>query len=43
MEELIALRLPSEDHQRTLATFIGWARYGDLFAYDELEGTVSAQ
>ena len=43
VEELIALRLPSEDHQRTLATFIGWARYGDLFAYDELEGTVSAQ
>ena len=34
--ELIALRLPSEDYERMFKTWIGWARYGDLFAYDEL-------
>ena len=39
--ELIALRLPSEDFERTFETLIGWARYGDLFAYDELAGELS--
>jgi NitT/TauT family transport system ATP-binding protein len=43
VEEVIALRLPSEDYQRTFATFVGWARYGDLFAYDEAEGAISLQ
>jgi NitT/TauT family transport system ATP-binding protein len=41
--ELIALRLPSEDYQRVFQTWIGWARYGDLFAYDEVEGVISPQ
>ena len=43
VQELIALRLPSEDYERMFKTWIGWARYGDLFAYDEAAGVVSAQ
>jgi NitT/TauT family transport system ATP-binding protein len=39
--ETIVLRMPSEDYQRVFETWIGWARYGDLFAYDEIEGAVS--
>lgn len=39
--ELIILRLPSEDYERVFATWIGWARYGDLFAYDEEEGVIA--
>jgi NitT/TauT family transport system ATP-binding protein len=38
--ETIVLRMPSEDYERVFGTWIGWARYGDLFAYDEAEGTV---
>ena len=41
--ETIVLRMPSEDYQRIFETWIGWARYGDLFAYDEIEGAVSLQ
>jgi NitT/TauT family transport system ATP-binding protein len=41
--ELIALRLPSEDFEKVFATWIGWARYGDLFAYDEVKEEVSLQ
>jgi NitT/TauT family transport system ATP-binding protein len=41
--DLIILRLPSEDYERTFATWIGWARYGDLFAYDEVERVISPQ
>jgi NitT/TauT family transport system ATP-binding protein len=41
--ELIALRLPSEDFERVFTTWIGWARYGDLFAYDEVREEVSLQ
>jgi NitT/TauT family transport system ATP-binding protein len=36
--ELLALRLPSEDFDRTFQTLVGWGRYGDLFAYDEASG-----
>jgi NitT/TauT family transport system ATP-binding protein len=41
--ELVVLRLPSEDYERVFATFIGWARYGDLFAYDEASGEITPQ
>jgi NitT/TauT family transport system ATP-binding protein len=41
--ETIVLRMPSEDYDRVFLIWIGWARYGDLFAYDELEGVVSLQ
>jgi len=39
--ELIALRLPAEDFERTFQTLVGWARYGDLFAYDEVAEELS--
>jgi NitT/TauT family transport system ATP-binding protein len=39
--ETIVLRMPSEDYERVFQAWIGWARYGDLFAYDESDGTVS--
>ncbi|HTN51811.1 MAG TPA: nitrate/sulfonate/bicarbonate ABC transporter ATP-binding protein [Anaeromyxobacter sp.] len=41
--ETIVLRMPAEDYERVFATWIGWARYGDLFAYDEDEGVVALQ
>jgi NitT/TauT family transport system ATP-binding protein len=41
--ETIVLRMPSEDYQRVFDVWIGWARYGDLFAYDELQGSVALQ
>jgi NitT/TauT family transport system ATP-binding protein len=41
--ELIVLRMPGEDFERVFATWIGWARYGDLFAYDEVDEVVSLQ
>jgi len=41
--ELFALRLPSEDYERLFQVFVGWARYGDLFAYDEAEETLARQ
>jgi NitT/TauT family transport system ATP-binding protein len=33
--ELIALNLPSESFEGTFETFVNWARFGDLFSYDE--------
>jgi NitT/TauT family transport system ATP-binding protein len=34
--ELIALNLPSESFEATFETLVNWARFGDLFSYDEL-------
>jgi len=42
-DELIAIRLPSEDAEQTFRTFIGWARYGELVAYDEASGVLEPQ
>jgi NitT/TauT family transport system ATP-binding protein len=39
--ELIALRLPAESFERTFRVLVGWARYGDLFAYDQAAGVLS--
>jgi NitT/TauT family transport system ATP-binding protein len=41
--ETIVLRMPSEDYHRVFDVWIGWARYGDLFAYDGISGAVSLQ
>src|SRR5207237_10932634 len=33
--ETIVLKLPQENYEKTANTFIRWARFGDLFAFDE--------
>ncbi len=33
--EVIAMNLPSENFECTFETFVNWARFGDLFSYDE--------
>jgi len=33
--ELIAMNLPSENFESTFETLVNWARFGDLFSYDE--------
>lgn len=33
--ETIAMMMPYENYERVFETFVSWARYGDLFAYDE--------
>ena len=43
VEETIILRLPQENHEKTFQTFIRWARFGNLLAYDEDTGMVSLQ
>src|SRR5262249_51956628 len=40
VEETIILRLPQENHEKTFQTFIRWARFGNLLAYDETTGMV---
>ena len=37
------LRLPQENYQKLFDTFIAWARFGNLFAYDEDTGLISLQ
>jgi NitT/TauT family transport system ATP-binding protein len=39
--ETIALRLPSEDYEKTFDTLVRWGRYGHLLAYDEASERVS--
>jgi NitT/TauT family transport system ATP-binding protein len=39
--ETIVLNLPQEDYEKVFATFMSWARYGNLFAYDEAAQMVS--
>ena len=41
--ETIILRMPQENYEKAFETLIGWARFGDLFAYDEAAEKVSAQ
>ncbi len=41
--ETIVMRMPLEDYQRVFDVFIGWARFGNLFAYDEDDATISLQ
>lgn len=35
IQEIIIFNLPNENFEKTFETFIQWARYGNLFAYDE--------
>jgi NitT/TauT family transport system ATP-binding protein len=39
--EMIVLHLPEENAEATFKTLVSWARYGDLFAYDETTDRVT--
>jgi NitT/TauT family transport system ATP-binding protein len=41
--ETIVLNMPQEKYEKVFETFIRWARFGDLFAYDESRETISLQ
>jgi C-terminal AAA-associated domain len=41
--ESIILRMPQENYEKAFETFIGWSRFGVLFAYDETADKVSTQ
>jgi NitT/TauT family transport system ATP-binding protein len=41
--ELIAVHLPSEDYEAIFETFVNWARFADLFSYDEQTETIALQ
>ncbi len=43
IKESIVIHLPQENYEKVFQTFIRWARFGNLFAYDEATGTVSLQ
>jgi NitT/TauT family transport system ATP-binding protein len=43
VEETIILRLPQENHEKTLQTFVAWSRFGNLLAYDENTQELSLQ
>ncbi|HEY7328342.1 MAG TPA: efflux RND transporter permease subunit [Gemmataceae bacterium] len=43
VRETLILNLPEENYEKEFATFIDWARYGDLFAFDETTGQLSLQ
>jgi NitT/TauT family transport system ATP-binding protein len=42
VEEQIVMHLPQEDYQRVFRTLVRWARYGDLFDYDETTSRLRA-
>jgi NitT/TauT family transport system ATP-binding protein len=35
VREYLVLNLPQENYETLFTTFVGWARFGNLFAYDE--------
>jgi NitT/TauT family transport system ATP-binding protein len=41
--ETIVLNMPQEDYQKIFQTFIRWARFGNLFAYNETTEEISLQ
>jgi len=41
--ETIVMRIPTEDYEKTFDTLVRWARFGNLFAYDEQAETLSLQ
>jgi len=41
--ETIALRMPAEDSEKLFEVWVGWARYGELFAYDDADGVITPQ
>jgi NitT/TauT family transport system ATP-binding protein len=38
--ELVAVQLPNEDYEGMFETFVAWARFADLFTYDEATETI---
>ena len=41
--ETIVMTMPQENYEKVFQTFIRWARFGNLFAYDETTETISLQ
>jgi NitT/TauT family transport system ATP-binding protein len=41
--ELIALSMPREDYEAVFERLVSWARYGDVFAYDDSTEVLTAQ
>ena len=41
--ETRVLRLPEENCEKQFQIFIGWARFGNLFAYDEATEKITLQ
>jgi HAE1 family hydrophobic/amphiphilic exporter-1 len=41
VRETLILNLPEENYEKGFATFVNWARYGDLFSYDETTEQIS--
>jgi NitT/TauT family transport system ATP-binding protein len=39
--ETLVLHLPQENYEQVFRTFIGWARFGELFTYDERTQTLA--
>jgi NitT/TauT family transport system ATP-binding protein len=39
--ETLVLHLPHEDYEQQFDTFVQWARFGDLFAYNEATGEIT--
>jgi NitT/TauT family transport system ATP-binding protein len=43
VKDLMTVHLPMENYEVMFQTFIRWARFGDLFAYDEKSQRISLQ
>ncbi len=41
--ETIIMRMPDENYEKVFNTFIGWARFGNLFSFDETTDWISLQ
>jgi NitT/TauT family transport system ATP-binding protein len=41
--ELIAVHMPNEDYEAMFETFVHWARFADLWSYDEQTGTIALE
>jgi HAE1 family hydrophobic/amphiphilic exporter-1 len=41
VQETVILNLPEENYEKTFATFVNWAEYGNLFAYDDKTRQIS--
>jgi NitT/TauT family transport system ATP-binding protein len=42
VKEMMAVQLPQQDYEQMFRTLVGWGRYGEIFAYDEERGSLSA-
>ena len=41
--ETIVIHMPQENYEQVFGTLVGWARFGDLFHYDETTGVISLE